>query len=64
MEGATKEIVKASKSVVVLLQSNGSKSVESGRVCVFVTWKRNILLHGADNFDTKVMRQNSWETHV
>jgi len=33
----TKEIVKVSKSVVVLLQSNGSKSVESGRVCIFVT---------------------------
>ena len=37
MEKVTKEIVKASKSVVVLLQSNGFKSVESGRVCVFVT---------------------------
>ena len=37
MEKVTKEIVKASKSVVVLLQSNGSNSVESGRVCVFVT---------------------------
>jgi hypothetical protein len=52
MEKETKETVKASKSVVVVLQLNGSKSVESERVCVFVTCKLNILLHGAVNLDT------------
>jgi hypothetical protein len=50
--GGSDKIVKASKSVIILLQSNGSKSVESGTVCVFVTWKLSMLLHGADNLDT------------
>jgi len=37
--------------VVTLLQSNGSKNAESGRVYVFVIWDPDILLHIVNNLD-------------
>jgi len=46
-----KKIERVSKSVVTLLQSNGSKNAESGRVYVFVIWDPDILLHIVNNLD-------------